>query len=119
MRFSMITLGGLMLAAAATPAMAQDETAPPPAFTVNGSATVVSDYRFRGISQTNLKAALQGGLTVTHSSGVYVSAWGSSIDDYIANGSDQELDLIAGYSHTFKNGVKIDGGVLYLSLIHI
>jgi uncharacterized protein (TIGR02001 family) len=113
MRFSMITLGGLMLAAAtATPAMAQD-TAPPPAFTVNGSATVVTDYRFRGISQTNLKAAVQGGLTVTHSSGVYLSVWGSSIDDYIAAGSDQEMDLIAGYSHTFKNGVKIDGGVLY------
>lgn len=112
MRFSMITLGGLMLAAA-TPAMAQDETAPPPAITVNGSATVVSDYRFRGISQTNLKAAVQGGLTVTHSSGVYASVWGSSIDDYIAAGSDQEIDLVLGYSHTFGNGVKIDGGVLY------
>jgi uncharacterized protein (TIGR02001 family) len=111
MRFSMITLSGLMLAAA-TPAMAQ-ETAPPPAFTVNGSATVVSDYRFRGISQTNLKAAVQGGLSITHSSGVYASVWGSSIDDYIANGSDQEMDLVLGYSHTFKSGVKIDGGVLY------
>ncbi|MES2444435.1 MAG: TorF family putative porin [Pseudomonadota bacterium] len=112
MRFSMITLGGLMLAAA-TPAMAQEETEPAPEITVNGSATVVSDYRFRGISQTNKKVALQGGLTVTHSSGLYVAAWGSSVDDYIAAGSDQELDLIAGYSHTFDGGIKIDGGVLY------
>ena len=112
MRFSMIPLGGLLLAVA-SPAMAQDETAPPPSITVSGSATVVSDYRFRGISQTNKKVALQGGLTVTHESGLYVSAWGSSVDDYIAAGSDQELDLIAGYSHTFDSGVKIDGGVLY------
>ena len=42
----------------------------------------------------------QGGITATHSSGLYVSVWGSSIDDYVASGSDQELDLIAGYSTT-------------------
>ncbi|MDB5705396.1 MAG: hypothetical protein JWN66_2512 [Sphingomonas bacterium] len=112
MRFSTISLSALMLASA-TPALAQEATAPPPAFTVNANATVVSDYRFRGISQTDKKAALQGGFTITHESGFYVSTWGSSIDDYIAAGSDQELDLIAGYSHTFSNGIKLDGGVLY------
>ena len=111
MRFSQFLLGALACAAAA-PAMAQD-TAPPKAFTVNGGATIVSDYRFRGISQTNKKVAVQGTATVTHSSGFYVSFWGSSIDDYVAAGSDQELDLIAGWSHTFASGVKIDGGVLY------
>ena len=111
MRFTTIAFGALLLATTA-PAFA-DDTAPPPAVTVSGSATVVSDYRFRGISQTDLKAALQGGFTISHESGFYVSTWGSSIDDYIANGSDQEIDLIAGYSKTFKNGVKFDGGVLY------
>lgn len=112
MRFTPI-LASLMLAAAvATPAFAQD-TAPPPTFAVTGGATIVSDYRFRGISQTNKKVAVQGTATVTHKSGVYLSFWGSSIDDYVAAGSDQELDLIAGYSHTFANGVKLDGGVLY------
>jgi len=113
MRFSTLSLGGLLLAASATPALAQEATAPPPAFTVSGGATVVSDYRFRGISQTDLKAAVQGTFTVTHSSGFYASVWGSSIDDYVASGSDQEIDLIAGYSHTFAGGIKLDGGVLY------
>jgi len=114
MRFSTISLSALMLAATATPAFADDApTAPPPEFTVSGGATVVTDYRFRGVSQTDKKVALQGTFTVTHSSGFYVSAWGSSIDDYIAAGSDQELDLIAGYSHTFAGGIKLDGGVLY------
>lgn len=114
MRFSTISLSALMLAATATPAFADDgPTAPPPEFTVTGGATVVTDYRFRGVSQTNKKVAVQGTFTVTHSSGFYVSAWGSTIDDYIAAGSDQELDLIAGYSHTFANGIKLDGGVLY------
>jgi len=111
MRFTTLSFGALLLATTA-PAFA-DDTAPPSAFTVNGGATVVSDYRFRGVSQSDLKAALQGTLTVTHSSGFYVSTWGSSIDDYVANGSDQEIDLIAGYSHTFKSGIKLDGGVLY------
>lgn len=112
MRLSMISLSALMLAAA-TPAFAQEETAPPPAFTVTGGATLVTDYRFRGVSQTNKKVAMQGTFTVTHESGFYVSTWGSTIDDYIAAGSDQEVDLIAGYSHTFASGIKLDGGVLY------
>ena len=116
MRFSTF-LGGLALSAsalAAAPAFAQEApTAPPPPFTITGGATIVSDYRFRGVSQTNKKVAVQGTATLTHESGVYASFWGSTIDDYVANGSDQELDLIAGYSHTFGNGVKIDGGFLY------
>lgn len=116
MRFSTFLRGGLASAAALAPvaAHAQDApTAPPPALTVTGGATIVSDYRFRGISQTDKKVAVQGTATVTHSSGIYASFWGSSIDDYVANGSDQELDLIAGYSHTFASGVKLDGGLLY------
>ena len=117
MRYTMISLSALMLASAATPAFA-DDTAPPPALTVTGGATVVTDYRFRGVSQTNRKVALQGTFTVTHSSGFYVSTWGSTIDDYIAAGSDQELDLIAGYSHTFGNGIKLDGGAAAARLRH-
>ena len=101
--------GALALAA---PAVAQD-TAPPKAFTVTGGATLVSDYRFRGVSQTNKKVAVQATATVTHESGFYASFWGSSIDDYVANGANAEVDLIAGYAHTFASGVKIDGGVLY------
>jgi uncharacterized protein (TIGR02001 family) len=89
-----------------------DETAPPPSITINGSATVVTDYRFRGISQTDKNFALQGSLTVSHSSGFYLSVWGSSIDDYVAAGGDQELDLIGGWKKTF-GGTTVDVGVLY------
>lgn len=110
MRKSIFGLSAIALAAVTAPAFAQDEATP--ALTVTGNAAVVTDYRFRGISQTDKRFALQGGLTVTHESGFYVSAWGSSIDDYIAAGSDQELDLIAGYSRTF-GGATVDVGVLY------
>ena len=112
MRKSILGLSAVALAAAAfsAPAFAQDE--PASALTVTGNAAVVTDYRFRGISQTDKRFALQGGITVTHESGFYVSTWGSSIDDYVANGSDQELDLIAGYSKTI-GAATIDAGVLY------
>jgi uncharacterized protein (TIGR02001 family) len=79
---------------------------------VNGGATLVSDYRFRGISQTDRRFAAQGTFTISHSSGVYGTVWGSSIDDYVANGSDAEIDLIAGYKKAFKS-TTIDVGVLY------
>ena len=119
MRFSKLTLGALMLAApmafGATPAFADDApTDPPKAVTINATAAIVSDYRFRGVSQTNKQFAIQGSITVTHESGFYVSAWGSSTSGYVVAGGNakQEIDFIAGYSKTF-NGVKLDGGVLY------
>lgn len=81
-------------------------------FSVAGGATLVSDYRFRGISQTDKRFAAQGTATVSHKSGFYATVWGSSIDDYVAAGADVELDLIAGYRKTFGN-TTIDGGILY------
>lgn len=99
----------LGLGVTATPASAADLGG---GFSASGGATLVSDYRFRGISQTDKHFAVQGTFTVSHSSGFYGTVWGSSIDDYVENGSDQEIDLIAGYSKTF-GGTKIDGGLLY------
>lgn len=113
MRFHIISLGALMLAATATPAFAQD-TAPPSPITINGSATVVSDYRFRGVSQTDKNFAVQGGITVSHESGFYVSVWGSSVDSYVTASlaGHQEIDISGGYKHTF-NGTTFDIGALY------
>jgi uncharacterized protein (TIGR02001 family) len=113
MRTSLVLFAGLSLAATATPAFAED-TAPPPEFTINGTATLVSDYRFRGISQTDKNFAMQGSLTLTHKSGLYASVWGSSVDDYvtISGQSHQELDFIVGYKKTVK-GTTFDIGALY------
>ena len=110
MRKSILGLSAVALAALSAPAFAQDEAAP--ALTVTGNAAVVTDYRFRGISQTDKRFALQGGITISHASGLYVSVWGSSIDDYVYNGGDQELDLIAGFSKTV-GAATFDTGVLY------
>ncbi|MEG3181118.1 TorF family putative porin [Sphingomonas sp. LT1P40] len=112
MRITKLTLGALLLAATATPAFAQEETeAPADPFTITGSATVVSDYRFRGFSQSNEEAAIQGGFTVAHESGLYVGTWGSSIG--FANGT--EIDVFAGFAKEIASGLTADiGATLYL-----
>lgn len=110
MRISKIMLGALALTAA-SPALAQDETDPPSAVTITGSATIVSDYRFRGFSQSNEEAAIQGGFTVTHESGAYIGTWGSSIG--FNNGS--EIDVYGGFSTQVAEGLTGDiGATLYL-----
>jgi uncharacterized protein (TIGR02001 family) len=99
----------LSIAIAPAPALAQDAESP---ITISGSATLVSDYRFRGISQTDKRFAVQGSFTVAHASGLYGTVWGSSIDDYVYNGADQEIDFILGYRRTF-GATTIDAGILY------
>ena len=78
MRFTTLLLGGIALAAA-TPAFAQDDTAPPKEVTVSGSVGLTNDYRFRGVSQSDENLAVQGGITITHKSGLYIGTWGSNL----------------------------------------
>ncbi len=109
MRASILGISALALMATATPALAQDDTKD---FTLTGSAALVSDYRYRGISQSGKRLAAQASATLAHSSGFYFNFWASSIDDYVAAGADAEIDLVAGYSTTV-GAVTLDGGVLY------
>ncbi|MEO0031158.1 MAG: hypothetical protein RIS94_916 [Pseudomonadota bacterium] len=97
--------------AVATPALA-DETAPPSDFTVTGSATVASQYRFRGVAQSDNKPVIQGAITLSHSSGFYISTWGSSASagNSPVNIGGTEIDVYGGYTKTIS-GVTLDGGV--------
>lgn len=78
------------------------------AITTTGSVALTTDYKFRGISQSNTNAAVQGSLTATHDSGVYFTAWGSSIAN--ANGG-LELDTLLGYAGT-AGDIGYDVGVM-------
>lgn len=111
MRQSILGLSALALAAVSAPAFAQDE--PSDGFTITGSAAVTSDYRFRGVSQNQENFAIQGGFTLAHDSGFYVSTWGSNIDFGGVGEGSAEIDLIAGYATEFTPGWTIDGGVTY------
>src|SRR3546814_3900291 len=74
------------------PAFAQEEPAGP--VTVTGSVGLVSDYRFRGVSQSDRGMAIQGGITATHESGFYVGTRGSNLGGWGRfGGANMELDL--------------------------
>lgn len=114
MHFTKLTVGALLLAATATPAFAQEETDAPKPITVSGSVTLASDYRFRGVSQTDKEVALQGGVTISHESGAYVGFWGSNLAGWgTFLGANMELDVIAGYKFPVAEGATLDVGVTY------
>jgi len=102
----------VVLCTAATPVAAQ-ETAPPPAITVTGSIGLVSDYRFRGVSQSNKEMAVQGGITITHESGFYVGGWASNLAGWgTFGGSNMELDLVGGYKRNLS-AATLDVGLTW------
>jgi uncharacterized protein (TIGR02001 family) len=106
------TLVALSLAAMAIPALAQQK-APEPDYTISGNFALTSDYRFRGVSQSNLKPAVQGGIDFEHKSGFYVGNWNSSVSEWTApNGGGIEMDFYGGFK-TELGGVGIDLGTIY------
>ena len=86
-----------------------------PAITVSGSATLTSDYRFRGVSQTDEGMAIQGGFTVSHESGFYVGTWGSNLSGWgTFGGANMELDIFAGYALPVGAGTLDFGGTWFM-----
>lgn len=87
--------------------------APEPDYTLSFNVGAVSDYRYRGISQSRKKPALQGGADFSHKSGLYLGTWASTIKWIKDAGGDSnaEVDVYGGYK--FGAGpVGLDVGVL-------
>ncbi len=98
------------LAITALPAVSHAQAASPLSFNVS----LTSDYRYRGISQTRLKPALQGGVDYALPAGFYVGAWGSTIKWIKDAGGDApvELDLYGGYKGEIAKDLSFDVGLL-------
>ena len=112
----------LAVVTSATSARAEDSTPVAQAdHQTSFNAAVVSDYRYRGISQTRLRPALQGGFDYTNTpAGVYVGTWLSTIQwtkDAGGNGSI-EWDLYAGKRGSIGNELAYDAGVLSYVYAH-
>ncbi|AHE55770.1 TorF family putative porin [Sphingomonas sanxanigenens] len=104
-----------LLMSLSAPAFAQ-EAAEEPAepITVSGSVALVSDYRFRGVSQSDKEMAIQGGITVSHESGAYAGTWGSNLSGWgTFGGANMELDLFAGYKLEVAEGTSLDVGLTW------
>jgi uncharacterized protein (TIGR02001 family) len=89
-----------------------------PSATTN--ATLTSDYRFRGFTQTQERAALQGGFEVTFHQ-FYVGLWASNVDygdvlhaGHWKNVASAEVDTYVGYKHKFW-GFQTDVRAIFYS----
>ncbi|MFN7129390.1 MAG: TorF family putative porin [Brevundimonas sp.] len=86
----------------AAPASAQSD------IDVAFNAGIVTDYVFRGFSQTNEDPAIQGGVDITSGS-FYAGAWASNVD--FGDDTDAEFDIYGGY-RTEAAGFALDFGVI-------
>ena len=83
------------------------------AVTVSGSVAVLTDYRLRGVSQSDRDPAVQGALTVAHTSGVYIGTFASNLAGWgTFGGSNLELDAIGGVRRSF-GGAIVDAGLTW------
>jgi len=117
MKKTMISISlAAALGAVAMTAVAQTATLakePEPDWTVTGNATLISDYRFRGFTQTNYGPAFQGGFDVAHKSGFYLGNWNSNVAQALYNGASLETDLYGGYKGELMKDLGYDFGVIH------
>ena len=98
-------LAALLLAPAVS--FAQEVAAEESNFSWN--AGIVSDYVFRGVTQSGKDIAFQGGLDYAFGdSGFYVGAWGSNVDFGAQAAPDIEVDAYVGYNVDLSEKVNLD-----------
>lgn len=98
------------------PAQAQQQEVQQEQHQISYNAAVVSDYRYRGVSQSRLDPALQAGADYTHNpTGLYAGTWLSSIRWTKDGGGsgDVEWDLYGGKRGDLGNDISYDVGGLY------
>lgn len=107
-------IAAAVLAAGLFPVAASAQDEEKQAVTLSGSATLASDYRFRGVSQSDKEMAIQGGLTVAHESGLYAGVWASNLSGWgTFGGANMELDLIGGYKASIAENATLDVGLVW------
>jgi len=75
---------------------------------------LTSDYRFRGLSQTGKKPAIQAGLDYAHGSGAYLGAWASNVNGNQYPGAHMEMDLYGGYKLELARELGGDFGLIHV-----
>lgn len=105
-------------AALAVPALAVPTlalAAQPSPHTITGNASLVTDYRFRGITQTYKKPAFQGGIDYSHTSGFYAGNWNSNISEGAGfPAGNLEMDFYGGFKKSWGDWGLDVGAIYYL-----
>ncbi|MDR7017516.1 TorF family putative porin [Acinetobacter sp. 3657] len=115
MKFACKALALSMIAGLSTVSFAaEDNVLAKSGLSFSGSAALTTDYRYRGMTQTQSDPALQGGFALTHESGVYAGVWGSNVNFGTAD-PHLELDPYIGYATElpFAGKPTLDVGLWY------
>lgn len=102
-----------LLSLLTTPAFAGEDTSKtaadpyPLQKNISGTLAFVSNYVFRGVSQTRNLPALQGGLTYTTPYNFYGNLWGSNVR-FEDTSATLEFDTILGYRNTYGDDFAYD-----------
>ena len=79
---------------------------------LSGNVSLVSDYVYRGFSQTLEEPAIQGGLDIAFPYDLYLGTWASSVNFGPGSEAALELDVYGGIAPSF-GGFDFDLGALY------
>ena len=100
-----ILILGALAAAVTGPAFAQEAG-------VTGNVSLVSDYLWRNVSQSNHDMTVQGGIDLSAGNGLYLGTWASGVDFNNASDANLEVDVYAGYRFDLA-GIGVDLGAIY------
>lgn len=93
-------------------AAAESFDSPAGKFDVSMTATLASDYIWRGQSQTAGNGAIQGSLDIAHESGLYAGVWASNVDDFAFpgnnGGANIEVDYYVGFAGSITEDISYD-----------
>lgn len=106
------TLGVLALLATTAPAYAQEAQTSNAFGALSGTMGFVTDYRFRGVTQSDESPAVQGSIDWSHDSGLYAGVWGSNVDFNDGDEAHIETDIYGGYKFEYA-GLSVDAGVIW------
>ena len=82
-------------------------------FAVSANVGFVTDYVFRGVSQSDENIAVQGGFDVNHTSGIYAGVWGSNVDFNDGDEANFEGDIYLGYAGEISGFTYDVSGIYY------
>ena len=102
----------LLFAASALPLSAAAQIDAGGSLALSGGIDVVTDYRFRGVSRSDGKVAVQPSLIVDHDSGLYAGLLGSTLPDSPRLGQF-ELGLTGGFSTEIASGTRAGARLTY------
>ncbi|WP_296062463.1 TorF family putative porin [uncultured Amphritea sp.] len=85
---------------------------------LGANVSVLSEWRYRGVSMTNETLAIQGGIDWYNQSGLFASVWAGNVDFFptghpFDDGATVELDLLAGYAGAINEEITYDATLYY------